>query len=132
MFCFVFKGGGEGVQFVVDVAVAAAAVVAVGVVVVYRDLPVWRNKWFLRLVCLLKPRLHTWHLKGHDPLWTYMCDFRSPGVGNDLEQRAHLCGFSCCIINNNNNTKKKSQEKKKEKEKPLISSEFNSNVMHLC
>ena len=28
--------------------------------------------------------------------------------------------------------KKKSQEKKKEKEKPLISSEFNSNVMHLC
>lgn len=24
-----------------------------------------------------------------------MCDLRSPGVGKDLEQRLHLCGFSC-------------------------------------
>ena len=54
------------------------------------DLPVCRNKWFFRFVCLLKPRLHTWHLNGHDPLCTYMCDFKSPGVGNDLEHRAHL------------------------------------------
>ena len=60
-----------------------------------QDSPVCRNRWFLRLVCLLKPRLQTWHLNGHDPLCTYMCDLRSPGVGNDLEHSAHLCGFSC-------------------------------------
>lgn len=51
--------------------------------------------WFLRLVCLEKPRLQMEHLKGQDPLCTYMCDLRSPGVGKDLEQRLHLCGFSC-------------------------------------
>lgn len=38
-----------------------------------------------------------WHLYGHEPLWTYMCDFKSPGVGKDFEQRLHLCGFSCWI-----------------------------------
>ena len=35
------------------------------------------------------------HLCGHDPLWTYMWDLRSPGVGNDFWQISHLCGFSC-------------------------------------
>lgn len=59
------------------------------------DSPVCRNRWFLRFVCLLKPREQTWHLNGHEPLCTYMCDLRSPGVGKDLEHRAHLCGFSC-------------------------------------
>jgi len=58
-------------------------------------LPVWRKRWFLRFVCLLKPREQIWHLNGHDPLWTYMWERRSPGVGNDFEQRLHLCGFSC-------------------------------------
>lgn len=56
-------------------------------------LPVCKKRWFLRFVCLLKPREQIWHLKGHDPLWTYMWERRSPGVGNDLEQRLHLCGF---------------------------------------
>lgn len=58
-------------------------------------LPVCKNRWFLRFVCFEKPLEHMWHLKGHEPLWTYMCDFKSPGVGNDFEQRPHLCGFSC-------------------------------------
>lgn len=35
-----------------------------------------------------------WHLNGHEPLCTYICDFKSPGVGKDFEQRLHLCGFS--------------------------------------
>ena len=35
------------------------------------------------------------HLCGHDPLWTYMWDLRSPGVGKDFWQISHLCGFSC-------------------------------------
>lgn len=58
-------------------------------------LPVCKNRWFFRLVCFEKPREQIWHLNGHDPLCTYMCDLRSPGVGNDFEQRPHLCGFSC-------------------------------------
>jgi len=56
---------------------------------------VWRYMWLRRLVCLLKPRLQMWHLKGHDPLWTYMWLLRSPGVGNDFEHSVHLWGFSC-------------------------------------
>lgn len=58
-------------------------------------LPVCRKRWFLRLVCLLNPRLQMWHLKGQEPLWTYMWDLRSPGVGKDLEHSPHLWGFSC-------------------------------------
>lgn len=61
------------------------------------NLPVCRKRWFFRFVCLEKPREQMWHLKGHEPLWTYMCDLRSPGVGNDLEQRLHLWGLSCWI-----------------------------------
>lgn len=58
-------------------------------------LPVCKKRWFFRFVCLEKPREQMWHLNGHDPLCTYMCDLRSPGVGNDFEHRPHLCGFSC-------------------------------------
>lgn len=48
----------------------------------------------MRFVCFEKPLEQMWHLKGHEPEWTYMCDFKSPGVGKDFEQRLHLCGFS--------------------------------------
>ena len=47
------------------------------------------------MVCLLNPRWQMWHLKGHVPVCTYVCDLRSPGVGNDFEHIVHLCGFSC-------------------------------------
>lgn len=60
-----------------------------------RYLPVCKNRWFFRLVCLENPREQIWHLNGHEPLCTYICDLRSPGVGNDFEQRLHLWGFSC-------------------------------------
>ena len=56
--------------------------------------PVWSSRWFLRLVCLLKPRLHTSHLKGQEPSCTYMWLLRSPGVGKDFSQSLHLWGFS--------------------------------------
>lgn len=56
--------------------------------------PVWRNKWFLRLVCLENPLEQMWHLKGQDPEWTYMWDRRSPGVGKDLLHKLHLWGLS--------------------------------------
>lgn len=59
-----------------------------------RYLPVCKNRWFLRFVCLEKPLEQMWHLNGHEPLCTYICDFKSPGVGKDFEQRLHLCGFS--------------------------------------
>lgn len=58
------------------------------------NLPVWRNRWFLRLVCLENPLEQIWHLKGQEPECTYMCDLRSPGVGNDLLHKLHLCGLS--------------------------------------
>ena len=81
-------------------------------------IPVCKKRWFRRFVCLLKPRWQTWHWNGQLPLCTYMCDFKSPGVGNDLEHRAHLCGFSwigflinyhfrVCLINYNCNQWKK-------------------------
>ena len=57
-------------------------------------LPVCKNKWFLRLVILLKPLSQIWHRWGQDPLWIYMWDLRSPGVGNDFWQSSHLWGFS--------------------------------------
>lgn len=57
-------------------------------------IPVWRKRWFLKFVCLLKPRLHILHWKGQLPLCTYMCDFKSPGVGNDFWHIVHLWGFS--------------------------------------
>lgn len=57
--------------------------------------PVWSKAWFRKLVCLLKPLLHTSHLKGHEPLCTYMWDRRSPGVGKDFVHCVHLCGFTC-------------------------------------
>uniref|UniRef100_A0A1Y1KR44 Uncharacterized protein n=1 Tax=Photinus pyralis TaxID=7054 RepID=A0A1Y1KR44_PHOPY len=61
--------------------------------------PVCRKRWFFKFVCLEKPLEHMWHLNGQDPEWTYMCERRSPGVGNDLLQRLHLCGLSfICVI----------------------------------
>lgn len=57
-------------------------------------LPLCRNRWFFKFVCFEKPRKQIEHLKGHEPLWTYLWDFKSPGVGNDLAHRLHLCGFS--------------------------------------
>lgn len=47
------------------------------------------------MVSLEKPRAQMWHLKGQEPEWTNWWDLRSPGVGNDLEHRLHLWGFSC-------------------------------------
>lgn len=35
-----------------------------------------------------------------------MCDFKSPGVGNDFEHKLHLCGFSCKIKKENDNKNK--------------------------
>ena len=61
----------------------------------YFDSPVWRKRWFLRFVSLLKPLEQMWHLKGHEPEWTNWWDLRSPGVGKDLEHKPHLWGFSC-------------------------------------
>lgn len=61
-------------------------------------LPVCKKRWFLRFVCFEKPLEQMWHLNGHEPLCTYICDFKSPGVGKDFEQRLHLCGFSYMTI----------------------------------
>lgn len=58
------------------------------------NLPEWSRTWFFRFVCLLNPLWQISHLKGQDPLWTYMWLRRSPGVGKDLEHRVHLWGFS--------------------------------------
>ena len=33
-------------------------------------LPECKRRWFLRFVCLLKPRWQMWHLNGHVPVWT--------------------------------------------------------------
>ena len=58
--------------------------------IVFSPPPVCRRMWLLRFVCLLKPLLQMWHLKGQLPLCMYMWDLRSPGVGNDLEHIVHL------------------------------------------
>ena len=50
--------------------------------------------WFFKLVSFPNPRVQISHLYGHVPVWTYMWDFKSPGVGKDFEHRLHLCGFS--------------------------------------
>ena len=49
--------------------------------------------WLFKFVCLLKPLKQTEHLKGQHPLWTYLWDLKSPGVGNDFGQMSHLWGF---------------------------------------
>lgn len=66
------------------------------------NLPVCKNKWFFKFVCFENPLEQIWHLNGHVPLWTYMCDLRSPGVGNDFEHKLHLWGFSCNEFNRKN------------------------------
>lgn len=67
----------------------------------YFKLPEWILKWFCKLVNLLKPLWQMSHRNGQKPLCVYMWDLRSPGVGKDLGQKLHLCGFTCnsCWIN---------------------------------
>ena len=59
------------------------------------EVPVCKNRWFFRLVTLLKPLSQMWHRCGQLPLWIYIWDLRSPGVGKDFWQSSHLWGFSC-------------------------------------
>ena len=59
------------------------------------NIPVCRKRWFFKLVTLLNPRSQIWHRWGQLPLWMYMWDLRSPGVGKDFWHSSHLWGFSC-------------------------------------